>query len=60
MAADITYSPKTYRRAGGDETVIADGGKLQVSVDHRLPAEAAPMPPIRGRGSPRRFRLVIY
>lgn len=30
MAADTTYQPKTYRRANGDETVIADGGKLIV------------------------------
>jgi hypothetical protein len=27
MAADNTYQPKTYRRAGGDEHVIASGGK---------------------------------
>lgn len=30
MTADPTYQPKTYRRAGGDESVIASGGKLIV------------------------------
>lgn len=30
MAADPTYSPLTYRRAGGDESVVASGGKLIV------------------------------
>ena len=28
MTADTTYQPKTYRRAGGDESVIAEGGSL--------------------------------
>ncbi len=30
MVANLTYVPKTYRRAGGDESIIADGGKLIV------------------------------
>lgn len=30
MTADPTYQPKTYRRDGGDELVIADGGSLIV------------------------------
>jgi len=30
MALDATYRPKTYRRAGGDEQVIASGGSLIV------------------------------
>lgn len=30
MTADTTYQPATYRREGGDESVIADGGKLIV------------------------------
>ena len=30
------------------------------SVDHGFPAEAAPMPPVRGRGSPLCFKIVIY
>jgi len=28
--ADTTYSPKTYRKQGGDEFVVADGGKHTV------------------------------
>jgi hypothetical protein len=32
MAVDATYRPKTYRRAGGDEQVIADGGSLIVEA----------------------------
>jgi len=40
MAADTTYQPKTYRRAGGDETVIADGGKLIVESGGTLELEA--------------------
>lgn len=30
MAIDGTYQPKTYRKAGGDEFVIADGGLITV------------------------------
>lgn len=40
MSADTTYSPKTYRRAGGDETVIADGGKLIVESGGTIEVES--------------------
>lgn len=40
MAADTTYQPKTYRRAGGDETVIADGGKLIVESGGTIEVES--------------------
>jgi len=28
--ADTSYQPKVYRKQGGDETVVADGGKITV------------------------------
>lgn len=28
--ADATYQPKVYHKRGGDETVVADGGKITV------------------------------
>lgn len=40
MAADTTYRPLTYRRAGGDETVIADGGKLVVESGGTIEVES--------------------
>lgn len=40
MAADATYQPKTYRRAGGDETVIANGGKLIVESGGTIEVES--------------------
>ena len=40
MAVDATYSPLTYRRAGGNESVIADGGKLIVESGGTLTLEA--------------------
>lgn len=40
MAADNTVQPKTYRRAGGDETVIADGGKLIIESGGIITEEA--------------------
>jgi len=40
MTLDATYRPKTYRRAGGDESVIADGGKLIVESGGTLELEA--------------------
>jgi len=40
MAADTSYRPKTYRRAGGDETVIADGGKLIVESGGTIEVES--------------------
>ncbi len=32
MAADPSYSPKVYRKQGGDELVIADGGILNIET----------------------------
>ena len=40
MALDATYGPKTYRRAGGDEHVIASGGKLIVESGGTIEIEA--------------------
>lgn len=40
MAADTTYRPLTYRRAGGDETVIASGGKLIVESGGTIEVES--------------------
>jgi hypothetical protein len=40
MTADNTYTPKTYRRAGGDEHVIADGGKLIVESGGTIEVES--------------------
>lgn len=39
MAVDTTYKPKTYRRAGGDETVVADGGKIIVESGGTIEVE---------------------
>jgi hypothetical protein len=39
MTADTTYQPKTYRRSGGDESVIASGGKLIVEAGGELLCE---------------------
>ena len=40
MAADTTYQPKTYRRAGGDETVIASGGNLIIESGGTITVES--------------------
>jgi len=40
MAADTTYQPKTYRRAGGDELVVASGGKIIIESGGTLEAES--------------------
>jgi hypothetical protein len=40
MAADLTYTPKTYRRAGGDESIIADGGKLIIESGGTIEVES--------------------
>jgi hypothetical protein len=40
MTLDASYRPKTYRRAGGDESVIADGGKLIVESGGTIELEA--------------------
>lgn len=34
--ADETYQPKTYRRAGGDETVVANGGKIIIEPGGKI------------------------
>lgn len=33
---DETYQPKTYRKQGGDEFVVADGGKITVENGGQL------------------------
>lgn len=38
--ADGTYQPKTYRKQGGDETVIASGGKITVESGGTLDMES--------------------
>lgn len=30
--ADATYTPKVYRKQGGDEFVVANGGKVKVET----------------------------
>lgn len=30
--ADATYTPKTYRKQGGDEFVVASGGKIKIET----------------------------
>jgi hypothetical protein len=37
---DATYQPKTYRRAGGDESVVADGGKLIIESGGTIEVES--------------------
>ena len=39
MTANTTYQPKTYRRAGGDEHVIANDGKLIVEAGGEILTE---------------------
>jgi len=36
--ADATYSPKVYRKQGGDELVVASGGKITVETGGILAA----------------------
>jgi hypothetical protein len=40
MAADTTYQPKTYRRAGGDELVVASGGKIIIESGGTIEVES--------------------
>jgi len=40
MAADPTYSPKTYRNQGGDEIVIAASGALTVESSGEITVES--------------------
>lgn len=36
--ADATYSPKTYRKQGGDEFVVASGGEINVESGGKITA----------------------
>ena len=61
--ADTTYQPKTYRRAGGDETVIANGGKLIVEpggqiLDESGTAGGAGLSPLIWSDCPRAQMLI--
>lgn len=38
--ADTTYQPKVYRKQGGDEFVVADGGKITVESGGELDLES--------------------
>lgn len=38
--ADATYQPKTYRKQGGDEYVVADGGLLTVESGGEVTVES--------------------
>ena len=38
--SDSTYSPKTYRKDGGDTYVVADGGKIVIESGGTLEAES--------------------
>ena len=41
-------------------SLSSSSARSATSVDHGFPAEAAPTPPARGRGSPLCFKIVIY
>lgn len=38
--SDSTYQPKTYRKQGGDEFVVADGGKITVESGGEIDIES--------------------
>jgi len=50
--ADTTYQPKVYRKQGGDEIVVADGGKITVEsggeIDLKILTNGAPGAGISG------------
>ena len=50
--ADTTYQPKVYRKQGGDELVVADGGKITVEsggeIDLKILTNGAPGAGISG------------
>ena len=50
--ADLTYQPKVYRKQGGDELVVADGGKITVEsggeIDLKILTNGAPGAGISG------------
>ena len=50
--ADATYQPKVYRQQGGDEIVVADGGKITVEsggeIDLKILTNGAPGAGISG------------
>lgn len=39
--ADATYTPKTYRKQGGDEFVVASGGKINVETGGQILANGS-------------------
>ena len=40
MAIDATYTPKVYKKSGGDEMVVADGGVITVQSGGSIVAES--------------------
>lgn len=52
MAADTTYQSKVYRKQGGEELVVADGGKITVEsggeIDLKILTNGAPGAGISG------------
>ena len=53
---NLAASPFDYLR----RTLRGPTEEEIISVDHNLPAEAAPTPPKRGHGSPLCFIIVMY